>query len=202
LESAFATAGYYDSVVSVTEKSFALPWGIPGPSADQQPALVAFIAELQQARTALKDSYDRFSTKAPRYMDRLVAAATNSIDTIRTFSNEQEFLSTLFERAFRHVECTAWVASDDHTAITACDYLADRSRRVPLDISVIGFDNSAEAQQGSLTSYSFNLHRVAHAMLSFVVNPRCFPASQRRTPIEIDGTIVARRSTGKKLSAT
>lgn len=104
----------------------------------------------------------------------------------------------LFEQALRCSETTAWVAANDEVGVEALSFLREHGRRVPRDISVIGFDDSLEAFLAELTSYNHNEHAVLHAMLDYVLDPRRNRAlsAQRSSPVEIEGFVNERGSTG------
>ena len=51
----------------------------------------------------------------------------------------------------------AWVCSTESTALAAVSHLRSQGRRVPEDISVVGFDNWAQSHEHQLSSYDFNM---------------------------------------------
>lgn len=89
---------------------------------------------------------------------------------------------------------TAWVASDDPTAVACLDFLASRAVRVPERLSVVGFDDSAAATFRGLDSYNFNYHAVTSAMVGFVAGSPALGAGTHHGPREIDGAVVQRGS--------
>jgi DNA-binding transcriptional regulator YhcF (GntR family) len=101
----------------------------------------------------------------------------------------------LFEKALRDKHITAWLMANDFAATLALDYLKDKKIRVPEDISIIAFDNTLDAMEYQLTSYDFNNNGIVTMMLRYVLAPSTIPVNQRGKFVEVEGTIVVRRST-------
>jgi DNA-binding LacI/PurR family transcriptional regulator len=76
-------------------------------------------------------------------------------------------------------------------AVECIDFLHERGVQIPRRISVVGFDDSIEAQIHGLTSYNFNSIGVARGMLAHLLNPH--PVDDFT---EIPGTVVERRTSG------
>lgn len=116
--------------------------------------------------------------------------------TLRQYVNNLRALP-LFERALADPNITAWVAVSDAMALAAMDFLAKRRVPVPRRLSVVGFDDTYEALTSGLTSYNFNVPRLIHAMLEFVLR------RERPSPpggvYEIPGHVVARRTAASPL---
>jgi DNA-binding LacI/PurR family transcriptional regulator len=140
-----------------------------------------------------------------RQTARHPAANARSSHTLRRamvgIMHEQTFwkaLAPMCRRALEeNPEATAWIGYNDMTALECIDYLRSRRRRLPQDISVVGFDNTAEASYEGLTSYDFNSAAVMHEMLAHVLAPGRIRA--RRSPgqaVEIEGFVAERASTG------
>lgn len=102
-------------------------------------------------------------------------------------------LDELFDRALSDVSITAWVAANDATALRCLSFLREQGRKVPRDISVIGFDDSAEAFAWGLASYDFNVPALVQGMLSHVLHP--YRRFGGRAP-EIEGSVVVRETLG------
>jgi DNA-binding transcriptional regulator YhcF (GntR family)/DNA-binding LacI/PurR family transcriptional regulator len=107
----------------------------------------------------------------------------------------------LFEKALHDRQITAWLMANDFAATLAHDYLKEKSVRVPGDLSIIAFDNTLDAMEYQLTTYDFNNPGVVNIMLRYVLSPSTIPVSQRSQFIEVEGTIVARRSTAPARTA-
>jgi DNA-binding LacI/PurR family transcriptional regulator len=110
----------------------------------------------------------------------------------------REHVEPLFARALRDRDITAWVISNDLTALSALGFLRSRRRRVPQEISVLGFDDIYEAFSAKMTSYSFNLPALMHAMLSYVLRPSSFRGKATHdSPFEVEGFVSQRGSSGR-----
>ncbi|MBD3321582.1 MAG: hypothetical protein GF350_10860 [Chitinivibrionales bacterium] len=75
------------------------------------------------------------------------------------------------------------------------DFLNRKKIAVPGRISLIGFDDTAEALQHHLTSYNFNVEALMRLMLNYIVNTRSVP--KKKHPVEVDGMIVERATVGR-----
>lgn len=108
-----------------------------------------------------------------------------------------QLMAPLIARAVGQRGATAWVAANDECAIECMDFLLSAGFAVPRDISVIGFDDTFDAQTRGLTSYNFNSPAALQAMLEHVLRPQA-PGPQAGTvPIlRVDGYITVRASTG------
>lgn len=104
----------------------------------------------------------------------------------------------LMEAALADEQATVWVAADDDTALPCIQFLHERGRRVPEDISVAGFDDSLAASMQKLTSYNYNGSAYMRAMLAHVIGPGS-PESgpPGSASVEIEGSVVPRQTTGR-----
>jgi DNA-binding LacI/PurR family transcriptional regulator len=94
-------------------------------------------------------------------------------------------------------EVTAWICANDLAGICALDYLGKHRRPVPRTISVAGFDNlSAAAVENRLTSFDFNTAGVIYRALDFIVRPPKPRPGYRHFPIEVEGIVMERNTTG------
>ncbi|MBD3320799.1 MAG: GntR family transcriptional regulator [Chitinivibrionales bacterium] len=107
------------------------------------------------------------------------------------------FLRSLFRKALADREITAWICANDQVAIAAYDYCRAHGVAIPERLWIIGFDDSYEALERGITSYNFNIRGIIHAMIGYILNTRTYAGLHFRKPIEIEGTIVQRRTTGK-----
>jgi len=106
-------------------------------------------------------------------------------------------LEPLFERILRWRGCTAWVCHNDQLAIDALGYLRNRGIRIPGDLSIMGFDNTAESLNKGCTSYSFNQPAVVRRVVATALGgPRHLLLDAER-PEEIPGYVVERETTGR-----
>jgi len=107
-------------------------------------------------------------------------------------------LAPLFNKALDYRDITAWVCASDITAFDALQFLDLKKVRVPGDISVAGFDNlPVETASRRLTSLDFNAWGFAYRMLDFLIRPPRPRGTYRHFPVEIEGTIMMRGTTGK-----
>jgi DNA-binding transcriptional regulator YhcF (GntR family) len=107
----------------------------------------------------------------------------------------------LFEKALSDRGISAWVMANDFAATLAHDYLKGKNVRVPGDLSIISFDNTLDAMEYQLTTYDFNNPGIVNMMLRYVLSPSTIPVSQRSQFVEVEGTIVTRRSTAPARTA-
>lgn len=117
-------------------------------------------------------------------------------------SDLAEALQQSLEEALCNAPCTAWVCENDRLALAALRFLKDRKVQVPSRISLIGFDNSADAALHGLTSYDFGDHAYIRAMVEWVLAPATgAPGAHREPPRAFEGAIVPRRTTAKVLQS-
>lgn len=105
-----------------------------------------------------------------------------------------EKMKPLFNKALDNKTITAWVMANDFAATIAIDYLKERNLRVPEDISIISFDNTMDAMEYHLTSYDFNNQGIINMILRFILAPHTIKPGYTGRCIEVDGTLVVRRS--------
>jgi DNA-binding transcriptional regulator YhcF (GntR family)/DNA-binding LacI/PurR family transcriptional regulator len=107
-----------------------------------------------------------------------------------------EKMKPLFDRALENKSLTVWVMANDFAATIAIDYLKEKNIRIPEDLSIISFDNTLDSMEYHLTSYDFNNQGIISMMLRYIIAPQTIkPAARRGGFIEVDGTLVERRST-------
>jgi len=106
-------------------------------------------------------------------------------------------LHSLFEQALQKENVTAWVCANDIVALEALKYLRDKDIDIPRDISVIGFDDTIEAQMEQLTSYNFGVDKIVKAMLYHITRPKewNWTPDSANAPVEIGGFLVCRATT-------
>ena len=109
-----------------------------------------------------------------------------------------EKMLPLFEKALGYPEITAWVVANDFAATIAMDYLEERQIRIPETLSIVSFDNTLDAMEYQLTSFDFNINGIINMMLRFILTPHNVkPARRTGACLEVDGTLVVRRSTAR-----
>ncbi|MDD5672600.1 MAG: substrate-binding domain-containing protein [Chitinivibrionales bacterium] len=128
-----------------------------------------------------------------RHADKLMA-------TLQTISAEEKFRQLcrpLFERALLYTDCTAWVCANDHMAYWAVDFLKAHNKKLPDDLSLVGFDDMFYALQNDITSYNFNTPMLVHRIFQYILNPSCEKNANRFALIEIPGHVMLRGSVAK-----
>jgi len=103
----------------------------------------------------------------------------------------------LYAAAAADTAVTAWVCANDEVAAEAVTYLRAAGRRVPQEISVAGFDDSAAAFERRITSYNFNAAAAVHAMLRHALGPSSPLLRSRDRLCSVDGFVVQRQSTAR-----
>jgi DNA-binding LacI/PurR family transcriptional regulator len=83
---------------------------------------------------------------------------------------------------------------DDDTAMLILDFLRQHRRDVPGDISLVGFDNTAEGARSGLTSYDFDFERFNYYVLRYLLEPERVQNSERQGATPPPGRIVMRGS--------
>jgi DNA-binding LacI/PurR family transcriptional regulator len=111
-------------------------------------------------------------------------------------------LEPLLRKALDEPGITAWVTANDATAFPAMKFLKKQGIRVPGDISVIGFDDVAEAFNSGLSTYNFNPPKVASCMLSYILKPAQFQKVFTQNPCESEGMILERKTTARAKAAS
>jgi len=132
-------------------------------------------------------------------IDRAIRSPRNQVGDAVIREAIKDSVHDLLEQAIERKDITAWVASSDDTALDCLDFLAGAGRKVPGDISVAGFDDIPDATTYQLTSYNFNSAAAVQALLGHILaSPaRQSPAERRNAPVEIEGYVIARGTTGK-----
>lgn len=105
------------------------------------------------------------------------------------------FLQPLFEQAFLDKNITAWVCADDWMAIGALRFLRNKGVAIPQQISVVGFEDTADAYSNGLTTFNYDINAITQSMVAFISNPQIFPLKHGHI-IEKSGFLVVRQSTG------
>jgi len=98
-------------------------------------------------------------------------------------------LAPLLERALAS-GATAWIAANDVCALHALGWLQEKGVKIPGEVSLAGFDDTAEALRADLTSYRFASDSMARAMIRQILSSAGGPAVMRHA-----GVVVARGST-------
>jgi hypothetical protein len=103
-----------------------------------------------------------------------------------------------FKQALVCKDITAWVCDNDATAFKALDFLKAHNKRVPAQISVVGFDNvPSTALERGLTTFDFNAAGFVRRMLSFIIRPPRPRGPHRHQTIEVEGIVIERNTTAR-----
>jgi DNA-binding LacI/PurR family transcriptional regulator len=157
-------------------------------------------------------AYSKFIKSPERYFDQLMSnfseqvipsLVKGALESCRnSFIQKVEHdvirknMVPLFSSALKKSACTAWICANDFTALSAVDFLKANTKS---RIAVIGFDDTFEAFHFGLTSYNFNIQATVQVMISYLVNPASLPANKRSQAFEIEGMLVERKTTFKKI---
>ena len=113
-----------------------------------------------------------------------------------------EALTPLLEKALKRKDLTAWVAIDDDTALLVMEFLRRRGLKVPGDISLVGFDDTAEGARRDLTSYNFDFERFNHYVLRYLLEPARVDRAEAQGARGPAGRVIARGSVRPKGKAS
>jgi hypothetical protein len=152
-----------------------------------------------QVETALAGLKPATSEPEPGFRGRLLRAlraSTDHMQSLMATQERQEQAVPLFERALRLQGVTAWAVANDELAIRALRFLRERKVQVPRQLSVVSFDDIPDAFANALTSYSFNLPAIAHAMLHHILTPGG-AGKVERFAIEIEGFVSERETSAR-----
>jgi DNA-binding LacI/PurR family transcriptional regulator len=107
-------------------------------------------------------------------------------------------MEPLFSQALDIREATAWVCVNDGIAFEALSFLQSKGKKVPADISVVGFDNfPVTSIERRLTSLDFNAAGFVSRMLGFILRPPRPRGHYRHSTIQVEGIIMERDTAGK-----
>ena len=87
------------------------------------------------------------------------------------------------------------VTSGATEALAALDYLVERRREVPKQLSVVGFDDSPEALSRRLTSYNFDCAGTVHVALHYALGSYAQARGKTAHWEDIEGYLVERQTT-------
>jgi DNA-binding LacI/PurR family transcriptional regulator/DNA-binding FadR family transcriptional regulator len=102
---------------------------------------------------------------------------------------------SLFEKAIADQSYSAWIAANDEIAVYALRFLKNRKKRVPEDVSVVGFDGDPIGFENGITSFDFDFYNIARQMLSFIAHPLRTTTFTKKSIVEMPGCLLHRAST-------
>ncbi len=130
---------------------------------------------------------------------------TYAFREIRGMSGDMSFyrkrLGELPRRILADTTISAWVAFSDELAVACMEAIVNAKKKVPDDISLVGFDNAQVAQVAQLTSYDFNSPGAAEPIVDYIVSPTRFVRQFGNRPITaIPGAVIRRATTAGRKS--
>jgi DNA-binding LacI/PurR family transcriptional regulator len=184
IEEAFSESGSRVSVTPFTLNQFRFPY--------------EYIDQVEQEIGKVRSDkvFDRTSPVYTRLDRYSIVRLTRQLRNTVTENEIRRGLMPLFEKALRDKKITAWICTNDETALYALEFLRHNNIAVPQQISVIGFDDTFEAFGKGLTSYNFNISAIVTAMMTHVIAPGTPNLHKKQRIIELDGMIVERQTTG------
>jgi DNA-binding LacI/PurR family transcriptional regulator len=105
----------------------------------------------------------------------------------------QGYLAGFFEKVLAAAQATAWVCSDDKTAVGALAFLKARGKKVPAQISLIGFNNWPDERELQISAFDFNMNGMAQEALRLIVDKKSL--AEAPAVREMEGYVVERRTT-------
>jgi hypothetical protein len=120
-------------------------------------------------------------------LDSLIHIASN-VARIR-------YVDAFLEGVLKKSTATAWVCSEDIVALNAVKFLRGRGKKVPEEISVIGFENYRESHEQQLSTLDFNMNGMVQQALTMIMDEKSLKSKPAIT--EVDGYVVERRTTRK-----
>ena len=182
-------AGYPSGVTPFVLDRFAYQWDYikkPGNREDLQTLISQYAQWKKHAHAEFFKKFGNISYSISKYLTEWNCAS----------GEIYQKMVPLFQKALRDTSITGWLMANDFAATLALDYLKEQNIRVPRDLSIMAFDNTLDAMEYQLSTYDFNNNGIVNMMLRYILSPSTIQAQDREKIIEVDGTIVVRRSTG------
>jgi DNA-binding LacI/PurR family transcriptional regulator/DNA-binding transcriptional regulator YhcF (GntR family) len=183
---AFQGAGFGDGVRKfVIEEVDDRFHGLPGP-----PNLEAYRQRADEFLGASEITGQGYY--AAYAMEQLNGSVANYIHQLKMAARVEPILTAVVEEP----GLTACVGANDRMALLARDHFIKKGVRIPRELSVVGFDDSKAATDNELSSYSFTFSEIARKILSYVLSPRQRMLVQDHNPVECEGLLIERGSSG------
>lgn len=125
-------------------------------------------------------------------LEQMMGSVGNYIHQLKMAARVEPILTAVVQEA----GLTACVGANDRMALLVRDHFIKRGVRIPREMSVIGFDDSKAATDNDISSYSFTFSEIARKILSYVLSPRQRMLVQDHNPVECEGLLVERGSSG------
>lgn len=178
----FAEAGLNDGVVDLHPE-------IEGTMGEAVAAGESF----RKAREALGTLGSSRSDAAERPESMFLSMAEANLHGYAVVREFAQLLQPFFDQALADKSISAWVCGNDQMAMVAQAYLHRKKIPVPGRVSLIGFDDHPATFGMDLSSYSFNVGRVAELAVDHILSPRTtelFPSPS----MELPGVVMHRGS--------
>jgi DNA-binding LacI/PurR family transcriptional regulator len=156
----------------------------------------------QYSSKHILDAYKSWLATAPPQFSSWKSQPAATDPVVRGLYNlhvaSERFLqcSALFKQAAADKSITAWVCANDQVGEMAVDFCRDSRIAVPLDLWILGFDDTSTALMRRLTSFNFNHLGLIQSILNFILRPSSFAEMHKEQVVEIDGIITERETTG------
>jgi DNA-binding LacI/PurR family transcriptional regulator len=124
---------------------------------------------------------------------RLINYHTSRLHALDILSLRVRAMRPCFEEALRFPSVTAWVCCNDDMAAAALEFLRQHGKRVPADISLVGFDNNVIAHQLGIDSYDFPVDTMGCMAMECLAHPTVVPRDEEGAT-HLEGIVVARQS--------
>ena len=122
----------------------------------------------------------------------------DAVEHVLTDGEMRRRLEPIFKKILADRSITAWAAANDVVAFYALDFLHEQGVGVPQQISVVGFDDLADALQYGLTTYNFNTAAIVSASLAHILKlPHAQLAPTKKGWHEIEGMVIERETTAR-----
>jgi DNA-binding LacI/PurR family transcriptional regulator/DNA-binding transcriptional regulator YhcF (GntR family) len=186
----YRDAGYPEGVTPFVFNRFAYQWDYirePGMREDLHKLISQYAEWKKHVHSNFFKKFGNISYSISKYLTEWNCASGEIYHKMVPF----------FKKALHDRSITAWLMANDFAATLALDFLKGQGVHVPGDLSVMSFDNTLDAMEYQLSTYNFNYNGVVKMMLWYILYPSTVPGKMGERVIEVEGTIVVRRSTGR-----
>jgi DNA-binding LacI/PurR family transcriptional regulator len=196
LEEEFTSAGFPGKVEQCTFSDHVSSWEVAAGTADFRTRSGPTVLRLDTMKRAVNRFLQDRRLKFRNYHSNIFRRLLDKLEWHKWQEIDSLYMIPLFEKALSLPGVTAWVAVDDQAALMAIEFLKQNGKKVPAEISVVGFDDSLDAIENNVTSYNFNMQAIARGMLNFIFNPDIKGDTAAPQCFEVDGVVVARSTSG------
>jgi DNA-binding LacI/PurR family transcriptional regulator len=196
LSETFENAGFPDAVIPCVHQEYSSIWDLADRAEREIPPEKQHVIDIGPVQQSINNYLSSHSIKFKEYFTKTFDSILKILGGVQRFELDSRYMLPLFEKAIAYSGVTSWVAVDDTIALLALSYLRQKNKRVPEDISVVGYDDTPEAVENNLTSYNFNMPSIARSMLTYILNPKVGSALPQFRPVETSGMVMSRGSSG------